>query len=111
MSSLAAIDEAKPTIPNKNPLAVIEDETLRHKLKVRPMIRGRRHLINCLERDLLVRVDDVIKLFSRWRRWKRRWRRCFARKLRRSTKRYKKETGAKNNSEYGHTFLDKPAFG
>jgi len=41
LSSLAAIDEAKPTIPNKNPLAVIEDETLRHKLKVRPMIRGR----------------------------------------------------------------------
>ena len=60
LSSLAAIDEAKPTIPNKNPLAVIEDETLRHKLKVRPMIRGRRHLINCLERDLLERVDDVI---------------------------------------------------
>ena len=51
MSSLAAIDEAKPTIPNKNPLAVIEDETLRHKLKVRPMIRGRCHHINCLEGD------------------------------------------------------------
>ena len=96
MSSLAAIDEAKPTIPNKNPLAVIEDETLRHKLKVRPMIRGRCHHISCLER---------------WRRWKRRWRRCFARKLRRSTQRYKKETGAKNKSEYVHNILDKPAFG
>ena len=34
LSSLAAIDEGKPTIPNKNPLAVIEDETSRHKLKV-----------------------------------------------------------------------------
>ena len=45
LSSLAAIDEAKPTIPNKNPLAVIEDETLRHKLKVRAMIRGRCHQI------------------------------------------------------------------
>ena len=64
-----------------------------------------------MERDLLVRVDDVIELFSRWRRWKRRWRRCFARKLRRSTQRYKKETGAKNNLEYVHTILDKPAFG
>ena len=95
MSSLAAIDEAKPTIPNKNPLAVIEDETLRHKLKVRPIIRGKCHHIDCL---------------SRWRRWKRRWRRCFARKLRRSTQRYKKETGAKNNSEYMHNILDKPAF-
>jgi len=37
LSSLAAIDEAKPTIPNKNPLAVIEDETSRHKLKVKKM--------------------------------------------------------------------------
>ena len=34
LSSLAAIDEGKSTIPNKNPLAVIEDETSRHKLKV-----------------------------------------------------------------------------
>jgi len=37
LSSLAAIDEGKPTIPNKNPLAVIEDETSRHKLKVKKM--------------------------------------------------------------------------
>ena len=55
-------------------------------------------------------TTDVIKLFSRWRRWKRRWRRCFARKLRRSTQRYKKEIGAKNYSEYPHNILDKPAF-
>ena len=61
LSSLAAIDEAKPTIPNKNPLAVIEDETLRHKLKVSAMIRGRCHHISngechhidCLERESL----------------------------------------------------------
>ena len=51
-----------------------------------------------------------IDCFSRWRRWKRRWRRCFARKLRRSTQRYKKEIGAKNYSEYPHNILDKPAF-
>ena len=30
--------------------------------------------------------------------------------MRRSTQRYKKETGAKNNSEYMHNILDKPAF-
>ena len=39
LSSLAAIDEGKPTIPNKNPLAVIEDETSRHKLKVKLLFK------------------------------------------------------------------------
>jgi hypothetical protein len=34
LSSLAAIDEGKPTIPNKNPLAVIEDEARVHRDKV-----------------------------------------------------------------------------
>lgn len=37
LSSLAAIDEGKPTIPNKNPLAVIEDEKNVHSLKVQRM--------------------------------------------------------------------------
>ena len=56
----------------------------------RPISKGGCHHINC---------------FSRWRRWKRRWRRYFAKKLRRSTQRYKKETGAQNNSEYPHNIL------
>jgi len=54
LSVLAAIDEEKLSIPNKNPLAVLEDETLEHINKVRLMERE-------MEEMLIKKVENKIE--------------------------------------------------